>query len=297
MRALLVAVLFCAACKPDFGTPLSLLSAPRILAVRGQPAEAPPGATLQLDALVAGPDGPQAMPSLDWSVCHAQTPLTASGVVSPACLSIRDVDYLIYGKPSVSTTMPMDACQLFGPDLPPQTADMTVGRATDPDATGGYYQPFRADLGDAFSVALERLRCNLRGASMDAAQQFHDRYHDNQNPTLVGVTGSLSLDAVPAGATVTLTAAWTADSPEVYPVLDLATQTLVDHRESMRVSWYATAGAFTDERTGRDENDPALDTSNTFTAPTTPGTVHVFVVLRDSRGGVAWAYQPLVVVP
>jgi hypothetical protein len=302
MRAAVVALLFLGACKPDFGTPLSLLDHPRVLAVRGTPAEVAPGAKVLLEPLVAGPDGAIDPPSLDWSVCNAQKPLTSNDVVADACLTINGVSYLGYALPSVTTPVPLDACKLFGPEMPPQMPDMADGRPAQPDATGGYYQPYRVDLGNDFTVALERVRCGLRGASMDVALDFAMRYQPNVNPTLGDITATLDgaplpLDQVPAGRRIRLTASWPADAAEVYPILDLNTQQLVDHREALRVSWYAGAGQLTDERTGRDGDDPTLDTSNDWTAPTTPGPVHAWAVLRDDRGGVAWTSFELDVVP
>ena len=64
----------------------------------------------------------------------------------------------------------------------------------------------------------------------------------------------------------------------------------------MRVSWYATAGAFDTETTGRAEDDPATTTPNGWSAPGAPGVVHVWIVLRDSRGGVDFASYDLNVV-
>lgn len=90
---------------------------------------------------------------------------------------------------------------------------------------------------------------------------------------------------------------WPADTVETFPVYDIVGQALVDHRESMRVSWFATDGSFAHERTGRDEGDLATDTSNRWTAPSSPGVVHLWVVLRDSRGGVDYASYDLMVLP
>jgi hypothetical protein len=76
---------------------------------------------------------------------------------------------------------------------------------------------------------------------------------------------------------------------EPYVSFDLATRTLVARREAMRVSWYANGGSFVDDRTGRTEEETALlSTTNTWTAPSTAGTVTIWVVLRDSRGGIGW---------
>jgi hypothetical protein len=75
--------------------------------------------------------------------------------------------------------------------------------------------------------------------------------------------------------------------PEQYAYLDPAQGTLVNRHESMRVSWFTTQGAFDDDHTGRLEADYMTTTSdNIWTAPTSAGTVFLWVVLRDDRGGV-----------
>jgi len=64
----------------------------------------------------------------------------------------------------------------------------------------------------------------------------------------------------------------------------------------MRVSWFATDGSFDQDRTGRDETDMTTATDNDWVAPTTPGVVHLWLVLRDSRGGIDWRALDLTVV-
>jgi hypothetical protein len=279
----LLPLLLLAACRPDAGTPLSLVDTPRILALRATPAEVAPGAPLALDAMVASPDG-DVVPSLDWSLCHSPRPLGSNEPVSPACLSLAHVDYLAYAVPSVMTTMPADACQLFGPDLPPSTPDQPDPRPVAADSTGGWYQPYRADLADALVVGLARVRCNLSGASVDVALQFRMKYVPNTNPQ----PDPLAIDGatIQAGVATPITVTWPDGTAEPYPVYDVSTQTLVPHRESLRVSWFSTAGTFTDERTGRADDDPATDSTNQLTAPA--GTVFVWAVVRDDRGGVGW---------
>ena len=56
----------------------------------------------------------------------------------------------------------------------------------------------------------------------------------------------------------------------------------------MLVSWFATGGTFDNDTTGRSATDSTPYTENGWTAPATAGTVYVWVVLRDDRGGVGW---------
>jgi hypothetical protein len=77
--------------------------------------------------------------------------------------------------------------------------------------------------------------------------------------------------------------------PEPYAYYDPESESVSLRRESMRVSWYATAGSFASDRTGQSGADhETLYTDNTWTAPSAAGSVHLWVVLRDDRGGVTW---------
>ncbi len=76
-------------------------------------------------------------------------------------------------------------------------------------------------------------------------------------------------------------------------VYNIQTASLSPQREAMRVSWFATAGAFEHDVTGRAADDPALTADNDWVAPTTAGPVHLWLVLRDSRGGVDFAEYEL----
>jgi hypothetical protein len=87
---------------------------------------------------------------------------------------------------------------------------------------------------------------------------------------------------------VTLRASWTADSVESFPVFDRASRTLVDHREAIRVSWFVSAGALAEGRTGRDETETETFAEDVWTTPDA-GPAYLWVVVRDSRGGVAFA--------
>jgi hypothetical protein len=76
---------------------------------------------------------------------------------------------------------------------------------------------------------------------------------------------------------------------EAYVYFDPLSRQLVDRREALRVAWFATAGAFEHERTGRGA-DEATDTStdNAWQAPDDATDIRLWVVLRDDRGGVGW---------
>jgi hypothetical protein len=77
---------------------------------------------------------------------------------------------------------------------------------------------------------------------------------------------------------------------ERFVVFDIASQSIGLQRESIAVAWYTTSGASVDtDRTGRSSSDDATTSDNGWTAPTAPGSAHLWVVARDNRGGVGWA--------
>jgi hypothetical protein len=330
--ALLAAPLAVAACKPDLGAPISVVDGPRILAVRGTPPEAKEGAPVSYDLLAVDTSGTVPAPPASWAVCKLPRPPSETNSVSAACLDIPDE-----GGPSPTFTAaitaadPADqtttgACSIFGPLRPPLDP---LARPRDPDVTGGFYQPVRATLpgpGDAPIRAfdLQRIQCRLANAPIDIAAQFNNPYDPasnphgyspNQNPTLAQLTlatsgaGATALAPVVAGqpaptATpvasgqrVTLEASWSAEAAETFPVYDIRTVALTPQREALRVSWFATGGVFDHDVTGRDADDLALSTANAWIAPGAGGPVHLWLVLRDSRGGVDFAEFTLEVAP
>ena len=286
-----------ATCVPALGPGDSLITSTRILAVRADPAEAAPGANVTFTSFVAGPDGTVTNPGIDWSFCTAPKPLTEDNVVSNACLNSSSLVAAGTG-PSATTATPGDGCSVFGPDV--GSAGL---RPRDPDATGGYYQPLRADLtGSDTAFELARIHCDLTNADAAAATAFAAAYQLNLNPQLVPLTAtvggtSVDLTAIPAGARVTFEASWPAASAETFAYFDPVSQAVTSQRESMQVAWYSSGGALDTESTGRASDDPATTTDDGWAAPGTAGTVHLWIVLRDSRGGVDFAGYELVVGP
>jgi hypothetical protein len=215
---------------------------------------------------------------------------------------------------------------LFGPLTPPPVGDQPPFRPRDPDVTGGYYLPVRLSLSvpedmrrvgmgaedSIVAFQMQRLYCGLANAPGLAVIQYTKDYTLNQNPVIASFTlqepGSDPVEVPPvsvggapfpvaAGQTVSLTVSWPADSVESYPAWDVLTHTLPNHYEAMRVSWYATAGSFAHDITGRSEfeNDTTF-ADNTWTSGA-PGLVHLWIVLHDSRGGTDFAGYDLEVTP
>ncbi len=75
---------------------------------------------------------------------------------------------------------------------------------------------------------------------------------------------------------------------ERYVNFDLQTEAVIDQREGIQVSWYATGGSFDSDSTGRSATDTNVTSDNGWQAPSQAGTVHLWVVLHDARGGLGW---------
>ena len=298
-------------CKPDVGTPPSLVTGPRLLAVRETSPEVMPGVAATFEALVADVDGTVPMP-VAWTLCRTPRPPAESNSVSQACVTQPDDDIPAAGP--VSLTMPSDACSLFGPDPPPVTPPI---RPRDPDTTGGFYVPVRAaavagDGTQLLAFALERVRCNLANAPGDVVRAYNMTYVANTAPALGDIVldpdgpAAASVLAAPqqpptvsSATKVTVRVLWPAEAAESYPLYDSTTRTLTTAREGLRVSWFATDGAFEHDRTGRTGDEPDVFTDNTWTAPTVAGatSIHFWVVLRDERGGLDFAAFDLMAAP
>jgi len=321
-------------CKPSVGAPISSISGPAILAIKGVPAEVDPknAATIvRYEALAVDTAGrvPNAdIPSsLLWSICDQPKPPTETNSVSTVCL---DQDYLpgtAGDSPSTySAPVPSESCKFFGPEIPPAAAGEPATRPRDPDVTGGYYLPVRTSLtipedlrrvgmateDSLVAFQLQRIYCGLAKAPIVNIIDYGKNYKLNNNPVLNPLTCQVAgSDAVPlsrveaggapkeipAGQAVSLVASWPVESVENFPAWDVLKQDLLYHNEAMRVSWYATAGSFEHDVTGRSESESETSTSNTWTPPDGPGPVHLWVVLHDSRGGTDFAGYDFDVTP
>jgi hypothetical protein len=310
----LLALFLASGCVPDFDDDLSLVTAPRVLAVKAEPAEAKPNETVALSALVVDPD-PQAGPAqAKFALCLARKPLTELGPVSPACLAeptSGSSALMALGEgDGVSATLPSDACRLFGPSRPEPKEGEPAGRPVDPDPTGGYYEPVTVRVEEARDLAVGAIRilCPLPAVTQAQSIEFSSGYRPNRNPeisTLTLVQGSesttLTADSASAvlapGERVTLRVGWPecpsepdgqCAGAESYLWFDPDSRLIAARRESIRVSWFASDGKFENERSGREESEFQTDAENTWTAPTTAGEVRLWTVIRDARGGQSW---------
>jgi hypothetical protein len=302
------ALALCTSCFPVLDDVPTLVSAPRVLAVRVEPPEQEPTKRVALDALIATPDGTGNAGAVDWSFCLRPRTLAERNGVAPECLPLEsDALQAITGT---TAEVPLDACARFGPNPPPSTnPDEPPPRPADPDPTGGYYLPTRAFVSpervegaiDAlFAFGFARVRCDLAGAPREVFRDFQLRYTNNKNPVIEaielfgGAMSPLERPMINAGAQVTLRVRWTSESVELYPYYDSLEVKLIDRFESLSVAWFSSAGRFASERSGRTEDESAQGTTyaeNQWTAPAQPGPVFLWFVLRDARGGITWRAQ------
>lgn len=320
-------------CVPEFEDDLSLIDAPRVIAVRAEPAEAGPDEDVTLTALIAEPGG-AGTAELDWALCVARKPLTELGPVEQKCVeefgaNSEDLFVELGAGLSVPATLPKDACRLFGPLAPPANEEGEAGRPVDPDLSGGYYQPVLVGEG-APMLGTIRIACGVVDLTREETIAFERGYRPNDNPAISAVR--LLVDGVPlpeaetdaaqfeveanslvsvevsvpqcptepscgdglctAGENPTDCREDCADAPvgcagaEVYLYGDAETRTAVERTEIIEIAWFTDAGSFDIAQT--DIPAPATSAENQWQVPASPGTAHVWLVIRDNRGGVGW---------
>jgi hypothetical protein len=254
------------ACAPSFVDEPWLVTAPRILAITAEPPEVAPGGTATLTAIVSGEGSP------GWSRCDVPRPLAQNESVAVECLASARAAPA--GALTFTLAVPAEACARFGPEV------ASAGdRPRDADASGGWYQPVGASLEGALVFAFERLSC--APANVSAARA------PNHNPVVsleARVDGAqVELGELPMEQEVELVP--TLDAPEPYVLIDPSTLALSASVETQETSWFVTAGTLSRASTR------AAPTS--WHAPGEPGTGMLWVVARDSRGGIGLLVRTL----
>ena len=276
-------VMLSAACTAPPSQRQFLVEETRIIAVTATPPEGAPGQMVTLQAFFADPRGTSGDQQTTWAVCITPKAPSEDNAVAPACLD-AGVTQLGPGSPqhSITAMVPVDACARFGPDTPP--GDF---RPRSADPTGGYYQPFRVDAVPLArtAIGMARIVCNLPSAPPELAQMYRTQYRANLAPQF----GLAAPPRVSRDTSVEFTATWTSADAETYLWFDTASSALVQRRESMRVTWFITAGELPFDASLVDETEAATNTSasTSWHAPVEPGLVTLWAVLRDSRGGSA----------
>jgi len=276
------ALLMLAACAAPVEPKASLIDQPTVIAVTIDPPETKPGKDVTATVVVATPDGDGDASGAKWALCTDPKPVTDNNSVAGACLH----DDPTATGATITQTLSTDACALFGPDPPPGGF-----RPRDPDPTGGYYQPLRVDVADAQSFGLARVYCHLANAPLDASRQYDASYVLNTAPS--PDAPYLDPAEVHVGDTAAIVVRWPDGTRERYLHYDVASQALDEIFENLTVSWYATGGAMQLDRTV----GLATGAVAQWTAPDTPGPLHVWAVVRDDRGGVGVSDLAVDVLP
>jgi hypothetical protein len=270
-------------CQAKFERRPSVLDRPRVLAIGMDPPEAAVGKSVRLTALIAGPEG-KITSAVAWSLCTQRPQVAGYNAIAEGCL---DGSSAPQPQPQPMATgdgleivVPKNACAVFGSEPPPGSGNEAPIRPFDADATGGYYQPLVVALGEARGTSGIRLSCSLFQATAETARAFRERYVPNTNPTLRDVVIPERIERNQA-----VTFRVRTNAPESYVAYDPVRSVLVERTERLDLSWYVTKGALRDDTSiaGSDS-----DAENTYVAPNESGIVHVFVVLRDERGGIAF---------
>ena len=193
----LVALLIASAagCIGTLDDARQLINAPRVLAVHMTPAEARPGESVELRAVVADPTGEA--PLLRWEYCGVRRPLAATSPYAPTCAAVGATDERIVplapsplaADEALRWTIPRDACRRFGPEPPPREPGQPPGRPVDPDTTGGFGVPVRVAVVGTDRVVLTGLRvtCAPAAVTLETGATFRGQYSANANPSIRSV--------------------------------------------------------------------------------------------------------------
>lgn len=276
------------ACGPSFDPP-ELLNRTRLLAVAAEPPELGAGEKTTLRALVYPP---KAAVTLEWAYCTQATTTTAVAPTASDCIENETAPFLtpIGDGESIEFTMPA---------FPPTQFGL-------PDSSFGVYLPIRVRLkekGVLVETGIYRLRYTLPIPGVMLPK--------NQNPKLLGLyqvpdtapsTGPTTqpLDETTPypwdGKTpLKLRAALTDGSIETYQTVsgDLKNPTLKPANETIDFQWYGDTGKWSPPTTGPERPNTELALDPKKPAPATDRPIHIYIIARDERGGVAWLHREL----
>jgi hypothetical protein len=273
MRTLILALVVAAGCSEADLADASLVQGLRVIAVQAEPPEARPGDTVQLTGWVVDTHGGAIDAS--WSACL----LPSSGLANIGCTDGSGNGLVALGN-GLTTSIVVPA------------VDVTeLGPA---DATDGVYLPLvlHARVPDDTADAIYRLRLLVDappGCSL--SPPFNPGCAPNRNPSFA------SIDPLPDESKTSvaydkqiwdLLPQYEDGSAEEYEVPGT---TNPDAFETLTTQWFATAGTF--------PNAPVGGTGvQKFTidrdVPAKGGTIDLWVVGHDERGGTAVAHRSFV---
>lgn len=135
----------------------------------------------------------------------------------------------------------------------------------------------------------------LQGIATITLRTQDDKNPLNHNPALHAI--SLDGVAIAADGSTTVKVNHVAKLEPV-PESDAKEETPDAGLEKLTYSFFATAGDLDALRTtDTTATGQAADTSNQWTAPATPQTVQLWIVVRDGRNGTGWITRSVTVVP
>ncbi|MBI5490369.1 MAG: hypothetical protein HY905_23735 [Deltaproteobacteria bacterium] len=270
LAAALAAWASVAGCAGDMA-PQSLVERFRIIAVRADVPDGPPGTTVALEALVADPEGEGRALSWLWVACRLGPSLDPEACADPERGGIVGIGMeptfaftsppLAEGEIEAQVMVTLAVCAGGTFELP-----RDGGTAGTPECAGG-------DGAVAYKRVFSRESDEL-----------------NHNPGLDGLTldgtdwsDETSERASCAGDScepVEIIAALTEGSAETWT--EIAFGSPRQRTEEVYVSWFATAGSFERTRSGGEE--PKVE----WTPPEGAATVDFWIVVHDGRGGTDW---------
>jgi hypothetical protein len=270
MRALCVVALAAGCGKFDLGD-AAFVDGLRLLGVQAEPPEAAPGESVKLTAWVVDTHGGSI--DVSWSACL----LPSNGVANPGCTDGSGNGLVTLGSgESITITMPAVDAATLGP----------------PDATEGVYLPIVVHVhgtDDALD-AIYRLRARVFAvAGCTLGPPYPPHCAPNQNPVLESVEPLEDSPLVAhADSQWSLLPHYSGDSSEEYEVPGSFNP---DVFERLTTQWFSSAGSFPDTPVGgTGVQKLVLDRA----LPPVGGTIDVWVVGHDERGGTTMLHRQLV---
>jgi hypothetical protein len=266
LPVLLAGVGLTCACNRSLPDP-ALVSGMRVLAVKGEPPEAPPGTEIHFTALVADPNGAGRPIKRIWALCSpGEGGIGTCG--NPA-------NTLVLGTQLDATwTIPAAALDGLSPLDAQIGRDVYVVLAVQVDDGTGSVDQDRSE----HDVAFKHVRVSTNS-------------QPNKNPRLTKLTVEKTADPSNAltelaGQVLDLQSAAAPGSMEKWVSPDGATSGV----EDSRYTWLISGGSVDLDIS---YGDDAGRSANRWHSPGATGPATLWVVLRDGRGGTDWAEQEI----
>ncbi len=276
MRALAMLALLAVAgggCSKADLSAASFVDGLRVLGVHAEPPEASPGDTVMLTAWVVDPRGGTI--GVDWSACL----LPSNGTANPGCTDGTGNGLVGLGSGlQISMVVPEIDLATLGPV----------------DASWGVYLPIvvHASAPDDSVDAVYRLRVReVVAPGCTLAPPYGGGCLPNQNPEFASIDPLGPEDApIPThpGTIWALLARYTDGSDEEYKVPSTSDPTVP---ERLTTQWFSTGGSFPDQPVG---GTAVQQLTMDRELPPSGGTIDLWVVGHDERGGTALAHRAFV---